>query len=50
LLDCKDVDDVQFCTDEINIITKYRFLDGRGKGAIRAMVEYELLHVTKIDK
>ena len=36
-----------FATDEIEIIDKYRLLDGRGKNAVKVTLDSELTHVVK---
>ena len=36
-----------FSADEIEIISKYRLLDGRGKAAVKVTLEFELSHVVK---
>jgi transcriptional regulator with XRE-family HTH domain len=50
LLGRGEVDSVNFGADEINIISKYRLLDGRGKDAIKVNLEFELTHVIKSNK
>lgn len=47
LLDRGEINTVTFASVEIEIITKYRLLDGRGKDAVRSTIESELSHVIK---
>ena len=48
LLGCGEVDSTNFGTEEIEIIKKYRLLDGRGKDAVKTIIDFELTHVIKI--
>jgi transcriptional regulator with XRE-family HTH domain len=47
LLGRGDVDSITFGRDEIEIIKKYRLLDGRGKDAVKVTLEFELTHAVK---
>jgi transcriptional regulator with XRE-family HTH domain len=47
LLGRREINIITFAADEIDIITKYRLLDSRGKGAVRATLESELLYAAK---
>jgi len=44
-----DVETTAFSNEEIEIVSKYRALDGRGKNAVKATLEFELSYVTKND-
>jgi hypothetical protein len=50
LLGCGEINDSSFASEEINIVTKYRLLDGRGKEAVKAALNFELSYGAKNDK
>jgi hypothetical protein len=47
LLGKGEVNPATFATDEIEIIEKYRQLDGRGKNAVKAALESEFAYIMR---
>jgi hypothetical protein len=50
LLGCDEVDETKFASEEIDIVSKYRLLDRRGKEAVKAALDFELSFGAKSDK